>query len=524
MPGRYRLELQLPLGVAVCAPPRSLRFHKKDSTLRIELTVVAEPAASAADSAPQAPALPSAVAAQRAEAESLAAAAVAAVQEEKLDEAARLMNRAAALCPEEFMEAAELIEAARSSCADLREEEQQPAAPAATANPSEPMAPVSPPQSRASPPTPVQQSKPSPAAKKQAAGRSVHWDDAVRGASDSDAQPLDAPNMDVSWEGLVHVWDVALSSVLDQLPVLLDAAGWPGGEAALAAALTPNSHSRTAIYGLLAIAMALFGGLAIFLLFTGARVLLTLAFAAVSALWRGSWALLRAATWAPRLWGALPACLALKLQPVLPGFRGCWWAPFWWWMLRGGAWAVGATCCALLNLLFLGSVPCWMAVACLTLLRGASGLFATFWLRLLLAACVCVLWALGNLLYLVALAEAAGRVPGALCTDVPEGATGEVGRILGCATHYAVLEVDPMADEDAIRRAHRRKALLVHPDKCGTAHASAAFQRVQDAFQLLSDKGRRMDYDLLLSAETTCAEEETAYAPRHRSARRRKRV
>jgi hypothetical protein len=86
-------------------------------------------------------------------------------------------------------------------------------------------------------------------------------------------------------------------------------------------------------------------------------------------------------------------------------------------------------------------------------------------------------------------------------------AEGEVARSLGCRTYYAVLELDENTDDEAVRKAHRRKgararlaqlftlhadarsliqiALLVHPDKCSSPYAKAAFQRVQDGFMLL---------------------------------------
>ena len=47
----------------------------------------------------------------------------------------------------------------------------------------------------------------------------------------------------------------------------------------------------------------------------------------------------------------------------------------------------------------------------------------------------------------------------------------------------------------------------MHPDKCATPHAQLAFQRVQDAFELLKDKRTKCEYDDLLA--------QAAYAREH---------
>lgn len=58
---------------------------------------------------------------------------------------------------------------------------------------------------------------------------------------------------------------------------------------------------------------------------------------------------------------------------------------------------------------------------------------------------------------------------------------------------YAVLDVEPDADAETIKRAYRRKAQQCHPDReDGDAEL---FHRVQMAYELLSDPARRAAYD-----------------------------
>jgi len=61
---------------------------------------------------------------------------------------------------------------------------------------------------------------------------------------------------------------------------------------------------------------------------------------------------------------------------------------------------------------------------------------------------------------------------------------------------YRVLGVPKTADAEVIKRAFRKMALRYHPDRNpGDAKAAAKFQRVQFAYQILSDPDKRARYD-----------------------------
>ncbi|KAH7433325.1 hypothetical protein KP509_07G063900 [Ceratopteris richardii] len=60
---------------------------------------------------------------------------------------------------------------------------------------------------------------------------------------------------------------------------------------------------------------------------------------------------------------------------------------------------------------------------------------------------------------------------------------------------YDILEVDPLADENTIRKQYRRLALLLHPDKNKAVGAEAAFKHISEAWNVLSDKNKKAAYD-----------------------------
>ncbi|MFZ4520006.1 MAG: J domain-containing protein [Microthrixaceae bacterium] len=73
-------------------------------------------------------------------------------------------------------------------------------------------------------------------------------------------------------------------------------------------------------------------------------------------------------------------------------------------------------------------------------------------------------------------------------------------------THYQVLGVPRHASKEQIRRAHRQLAHLLHPDRqagAGPGEQALAERRMREvnaAWTVLSDPGRRADYDRTLDA------------------------
>jgi curved DNA-binding protein CbpA len=61
--------------------------------------------------------------------------------------------------------------------------------------------------------------------------------------------------------------------------------------------------------------------------------------------------------------------------------------------------------------------------------------------------------------------------------------------------YYAALGIDSDASIGAIKTAYRKKASEFHPDKNMSPEAPARFREVQEAYDLLSDAGKRREYD-----------------------------
>ena len=62
--------------------------------------------------------------------------------------------------------------------------------------------------------------------------------------------------------------------------------------------------------------------------------------------------------------------------------------------------------------------------------------------------------------------------------------------------YYSVLGIKRSASQDEIKRAYRKAVFRYHPDRNPDDHdASEKFKRVLDAYEVLSDSGRRANYD-----------------------------
>jgi len=66
--------------------------------------------------------------------------------------------------------------------------------------------------------------------------------------------------------------------------------------------------------------------------------------------------------------------------------------------------------------------------------------------------------------------------------------------------YYAVLGVDPTADEKTIKTAYRKLARKFHPDVSKLPDTENKFKEVAQAYEVLHDKNKRAEYDQLLEA------------------------
>lgn len=67
-------------------------------------------------------------------------------------------------------------------------------------------------------------------------------------------------------------------------------------------------------------------------------------------------------------------------------------------------------------------------------------------------------------------------------------------------THYEILGVKQTASPEDVKRAFRRRAMRHHPDRNpDDPKAHAKFNRISEAYEVLSDPGQRQIYDLTLA-------------------------
>jgi DnaJ-class molecular chaperone len=54
--------------------------------------------------------------------------------------------------------------------------------------------------------------------------------------------------------------------------------------------------------------------------------------------------------------------------------------------------------------------------------------------------------------------------------------------------YYKILEIEPSASEDEIKKAYKKLALKYHPDRNKEPDAEAKFKEISDAYQVLTNK------------------------------------
>ena len=73
--------------------------------------------------------------------------------------------------------------------------------------------------------------------------------------------------------------------------------------------------------------------------------------------------------------------------------------------------------------------------------------------------------------------------------------------IIRCKDYYKMLGIDRNADDSTLKKAYRKKALKVHPDKNNSPQASEAFKKINAAMACLSDPQKRRQYNQLGSVD-----------------------
>jgi len=72
--------------------------------------------------------------------------------------------------------------------------------------------------------------------------------------------------------------------------------------------------------------------------------------------------------------------------------------------------------------------------------------------------------------------------------------------------YYEILEISDTASQTEIRAAYKRLAFQLHPDRNSDPEAQELFQRVIEAFSVLSDPESRRDYDAILFSDSLVIE------------------
>jgi len=76
-----------------------------------------------------------------------------------------------------------------------------------------------------------------------------------------------------------------------------------------------------------------------------------------------------------------------------------------------------------------------------------------------------------------------------------------VKRVRRCKNYYEILGLSKDSSDADLKKAYRKLALAFHPDKNKAPGASEAFKAIGNAYAVLSDEGKRRQYDLYGSDE-----------------------
>lgn len=63
--------------------------------------------------------------------------------------------------------------------------------------------------------------------------------------------------------------------------------------------------------------------------------------------------------------------------------------------------------------------------------------------------------------------------------------------------YYGILGIDRNVSDHDIKKAYRKRALEFHPDINTDQHAEEKFKQISEAYAVLSDEEKRMQYDLV---------------------------
>merc|ERR1719498_1844923 len=72
----------------------------------------------------------------------------------------------------------------------------------------------------------------------------------------------------------------------------------------------------------------------------------------------------------------------------------------------------------------------------------------------------------------------------------------EIRRICNCKDYYEILQVQRTCKEEDLKKAYKKLAIKLHPDKCRLTGAEEAFKKVSTAFSCLNDAKLRAGYDI----------------------------